>query len=219
MELASRIVSWLFLPLYAPVIALAIAMYLESAQPGMFQNETVFYLQPEHKTFLLYLFTALSVVFPCLAILYFKLNGRITTLLMDNRKERILPSIFVNGSAVLLYLVLMKIDPKQYLPSAVYGLTMGSFITVLTCTIITFRWKISLHSAGMGIITGFLFAYFSTQESFAFWTLPAVLIASGLVMSARMYLKAHTFSQLVSGYLLGTVVVSASVLLYHHFSS
>ena len=218
MEKASRIISWLFLPLYAPVFALLIAQYMESAQPGMFQNETLYFLPDKHKSFFTLLFIAMSVVFPCLSILYFRASGRITSLMMDNRKERILPSIFVNGSAALLFFLLMKLDPEGYLPSALYGLTLGAFITVLTCTIITFWWKISLHSAGMGILTGFLFAYFSSQAVFPFWILPTVLVASGLVMSARMYLQAHTFSQLVSGYLLGTIVVATSVLLYHHFN-
>lgn len=219
MEPIARFVSWLFLPLFAPVIALIIAMYLESAQIGVFQNETLFFLPSEHKNFLLSIFTVLAVVFPCLSILYFRISGRITSLMMDNRTERILPEIVVNGSGVLLYFLLARIDPNRYLPSAIYALSMGSLLTVLACMIITFRWKISLHSAGMGIITGFVFAYFSTQAVFAFWVMPATLIASGLVMSARIYLKAHSFSEILAGYLLGTGVTAACVLLYSYFNT
>jgi len=214
MEFVSRFVSWLFLPLCAPVFALAAAMYLESYQQGIFQDQTIFHLQPQYKDFLIYLFTALSIVFPCLAILFFRLNGRISNLLMDNRRERIIPSIFVNGSGILLYVLLVRIDPNHVLPNAIYGLSMGSLITVAICTIITFKWKISLHAAGMGIMTGFAFAYFSTQVSYEFWIIPAIVTASGLVMSARMFLKAHTLSQLMSGYLLGTAVLFLTVFLY-----
>ena len=219
MEAVARFVSWLFLPLFAPVIALMIGMYLESSQLGIFQSETLFFLPAAHKTFLLSIFTVLAVVFPCLSILYFRMSGRISSLMMDNRIERILPSIFVNGSGVLLYFLLVKIDPHRYLPSAIYGLSMGSLLTVLICTVITFRWKISLHSAGMGILTGFVFSYFSTQATFAFWVMPVTLIASGLVMSARIYLKAHSYAEILAGYLLGIGMTATCVSLYSYLNT
>lgn len=216
MEFVSRFLSWLFLPLFAPVIAIAVAMYLETYEPGIWQRGNIYLLRPDHKKLLIYLFVALSAVFPILTILFFRINGTISTIFMDNRSERILPAIFVNGSAITLYILLLKLDPNGYLPSAIYGLVLGSCIAVLLCTIITFRWKISLHSAGMGILTGFVFVYYNSMNLYPFWVLPGVLIASGLVMSARMYLKAHTFAELFGGYALGTSVVAVTTWMYMH---
>ncbi len=216
MELISRFLSWLFLPLFAPIFALAIALYLETYQPGIWQNGNIYLLRPDHKDILLYLFIALSAVFPVLTILFFRLNGAVTSIFMDNRRERILPAIFVNGSAITLYVLLLKLDPHGYLPPAIYGLVLGSCIAVLLCTLITFRWKISLHSAGMGILTGFVFVYYNSMSVYPFWILPAALIVSGLVMSARIYLKAHSFAELFGGYALGTIVVGVATWFYMH---
>jgi membrane-associated phospholipid phosphatase len=64
-------------------------------------------------------------------------------------------------------------------------------------------WKISAHCCGMGALTGFLFVQ---QLSYAAdYSLPIciIILLSGAVASARVYLKAHTLMQTLAGYLTG----------------
>lgn len=213
MEKLARILSWVFIPLNAPVFALAIAAYLQS--DSLFQRqEVIFLLRDEWKFMLVLVFAFFSVVIPAFTILFLRSSGLITTVMMDNRKERLLPSLFVNASAIALYFVLQSKDPDSLLPSAIYGLAIGSFATVFICTIITRWWKVSLHAAGMGIITGFLFAYYGGLVFYEFWVLPLSLIASGLVMSARMYLGKHTLAQCLVGYFIGVVSLVITLILF-----
>jgi len=213
MEKIARILSWVFIPLNAPVFAIAIAAYLQ-ADDLTHRQEVIFLLRDEWKFMLLLLFAFFSVVIPSFTILFLRSSGYITTVMMDHRKERLLPSLFVNASAIALYFVLQTKDPDGLLPSAIYGLAIGSFTTVFICTIITQWWKVSLHAAGMGIITGFLFAYYGGLVFYEFWVLPLSLIASGLVMSARMYLGKHTLAQSLVGYFIGVFSLVITLILF-----
>lgn len=214
MNTLSRTLSWFFIPLNAPVIALAIVAYMPAYDPDT--REVLFLLQDQWKELLLLLFAFFSIIIPSFTILFLKFSGAVSTVMMDNRKERTLPSIFVNVSAIALYFMLRSKDPYNALPTAIYALAIGSFLTVFICTVITQWWKVSLHAAGMGIITGFLLAYYSNMMLYDFWMLPVTLVASGVVMSARMYLGKHNLAQCLVGYLIGTTMLATCVLLFHH---
>jgi hypothetical protein len=210
MTAVSRFLSWVFLPLNAPVIALIIVLYLPAYTDH--RSEDMFSLVTNWKYFLLVVFTFFSFVVPGFTILFLRFSGAVTTVMMDNRKERILPSLFVNVSAIALYYLLRSKDPNGNFPSAVYALSIGSTVTVLICTIITRWWKVSLHAAGMGIIGGFVLAYYASMTMYGVWILPVSIITGGIVMSARMYLGKHDLAQCLVGYLIGTVSLVVAVL-------
>lgn len=208
MKAVSKILSWIFLPLLAPVYAVAIAMYVENWEYmySFYQDNNLYILDPKAKEVLMYLFSAFSVLAPSLTVLFLQTRGSVSSVMMEKRSERIIPAIMTNlfGAsllAILLYKVPLALQGSRFL----FGLAGGSLLAVLVCTILTFRWKVSLHAAGMGILSGFLFMYYSKMLIFPMWILAAAFIASGVVMSARMYLKLHTLGQLLVGYAIGFI--------------
>lgn len=215
MNLLSRILSWVFIPLNAPVFALLIAAYVPT-DTVLERNEVVYLIPDDWKLLLLLMFGFFSILIPSFTILFLRFSGSITTVMMDSRKERMIPSFFVNVSAIALFYIVHQKDPNSLLPTAVYALTIGSFITVFTCTIITQWWKVSLHAAGMGILSGFLFAYYAGLDYYTFWILPATLIMSGIVMSARIYLGKHSLAQCLVGYFIGVAALVTTVLLFRY---
>lgn len=204
MKIFSKILSWIFLPLLTPVYAVAIAMYVESWEANFYQGESLFSLDPKAKEFFMYLFTSFSFLAPALTVLFLQTRGSVSSVMMEKRTERIVPSIMVVLFGISLLTILLFKVP-EFLPGArfIFGLSLGSLISVIVCTVLTFRWKVSLHATGMGILTGFLYMYYSKMLIFPFWILVFAFIASGLVMSARMYLKLHSLSQLVVGFAIG----------------
>nr|WP_294860061.1 hypothetical protein [uncultured Fluviicola sp.] len=204
MKIFSKVLSWVFLPLLAPVYAIAIAMYVESWQADFYQGESLFSLDSKAKEFFMYLFTSFSFLAPALTVLFLQTRGSVSSVMMEKRTERIVPSIMVVLFGIsLLTILLLKVP--DFLPGArfIFGLSLGSLISVIVCTILTFRWKVSLHATGMGILTGFLYMYYSKMLIFPLWILVLAFIASGIVMSARMYLKLHSLTQLVVGFAIG----------------
>lgn len=204
MKIFSKVLSWIFLPLLTPVYALMIAMYVESWQADFYQGESLFSLDQRAKEFFLYLFTSFSFLAPALTVLFLQTRGSVSSVMMEKRTERFIPSIMtVLFGIALLVILLFKVP--DFLPGArfIFGLSLGSLISVIVCTILTFRWKVSLHATGMGILTGFLYMYYSQMLIFPLWILILAFIASGVVMSARMYLKLHSLTQLVVGFAIG----------------
>ena len=152
-------------------------------------------------------FSLCSSFFHLLDLQLLRMSGQITTVMMDNRSERIVPSIMTNLFGISLLSILMWKMDLNIFPGAryIFGLAAGSCSTVLMCTLITRKWKISLHAAGMGILVGFLISYFYNMEIFNLYYLLAAVIISGVVMSARLQLGAHDLKQLFAGFFVGTL--------------
>lgn len=204
MKYAAKFFSWAFIPLLAPIYALLITMYSPSLTKEYYQENSLFILPQEAKQVILYLFGAFSFLAPALTILFLQTQGKISNVMMEKRAERLLPSALVILYAFsLLVLLLLKVPVTLPGSKFLFGLALGSLLSVLVSTLITVKWKVSLHGTGMGILTGFIFCYDSQMLLFNMTPLLAVIVVSGLVMSARMYLKLHTLPQLLSGYLIG----------------
>ena len=177
---------------------------LKAGKLIFYQGESLFSLDERAKEFFLYLFTAFSFLAPALTVLFLQTRGSVSSVMMEKRAERIIPSIMVVLFGISMLAILLFKVPER-LPGArfVLGLSLGSLLAVIVCTVLTFRWKVSLHATGMGILTGFLYMYYSKMLIFPMWILILAFIASGVVMSARMYLKLHSLSQLVVGFAIG----------------
>jgi hypothetical protein len=73
--------------------------------------------------------------------------------------------------------------------------------------IISLFWKISLHSAGIGGITGLIIILSVAYSIDMTFFLSAAILISGLIITIRLVLNTHTVLQLVAGYVLGALAV------------
>ena len=215
MRTIAHIVSWLFLPLLAPVYALLVAMYTPAFEAHFLQPNSLYFLNGDQKYAVLYLFIAFSFLAPAITILFLQIRGQISSVMMHARSERVLPAILVNLFGVTLIILIHQLIPETLRAYRfINGLAYGSLITVFLCTLLTVKWKVSLHAAGMGIFSGFVFAYFSQMSLFPLWIPPVVFLLSGLVMSMRILLNAHDLKQSFTGYFLGFIVTTSSISLF-----
>lgn len=206
MKVLAKLISWIFLPLLAPVYALCIAMFIPSFTEDFFQENSLFVIDFTGKKVLLYLFGFFSFLAPALTVLFLQTRGKVSSVMMDNRTERIIPSVMVILYGISLLSILLLKVPSTFPGSKfLYGLALGSLIAVTCCTIITLKWKVSLHGTGMGILSGFVFCYYANMLLFPMWVLVLTFILSGVVMSARLILKLHTLSQLLIGFAIGFI--------------
>ena len=74
----------------------------------------------------------------------------------------------------------------------------------MICAFINVWWKISTHTAAIGGVAGALVSYSVAFNFNPLWWLCLVLMMAGAVGSARMILRQHTLSQVVTGFLIGT---------------
>jgi membrane-associated phospholipid phosphatase len=206
MKILAEILSWVFLPLLTPVYGLLIAMYVLSEPYPVSAQESLYFLPDAAKIAIFYMFLIFSIIAPGISFVILRKQNIITTIDMENQKERNIPMFLTLAYCLILYSLFLYLSRETVLPKYVYALPFsGIFVTVIY-TFIN-RWiKISLHAGGVGIMTGFLFAYAFEQAEFQFWILIFAIIASGLTISARLFLKKHTQLEVYTGWSLAVLM-------------
>ena len=201
----SHFFSWVFLPLLMPTYGLLLTLYFPS-EPIVLNKNAIFLLPPEIKTQVLTLFFIFSALAPGLS--FFALHKRkvISTIDMENQKERNIPLIIMFAYCIVLFLLFVYKAPNNVLPKYFYALPLsGALVTALFMFIN--RWiKISMHAGGAGILVGFLFAFFKEQLIFDFWIIIAAVIASGLTIASRLYLDKHRPVEVYAGWTLAMII-------------
>lgn len=209
MKLSSQIISWLFVPLITPVLGILLAMYIPSYQ-DVLNEDCLYTIGVQQKWQILYYYFFFCFVVPGLALLYLKAIGVVSTIEIDDRKERTIPILVMFCSCLGLYLLHTYMIPKSYgFSKYVYSYPLAGVVVTAIFFFQTLWKKVSLHGGGMGIMTGFLIAYAAEMQEFQMWIVPFAIVASGLVMSARIYLEKHTLLEVVIGWFTGTFVTFA----------
>lgn len=207
MENLAKIISWVFVPLFMPIYALIILMYIPSREGFLINDDSLFFLPNSAKLALLFIFFVFSILAPGVTLLYLKKKNLISTIEIDNRRERLIPLLITAGYCLILYLFFALSDNLTYLPRYIYGLPLSGFITISLFAWINLYTKISLHACGAGILTGITFAYCAHSISFQFPLLLIAIFISGFVLSARVYLNKHTLAQVIYGFCGSSVIV------------
>lgn len=161
---------------------------------------------------LLFLNTFLA---PALLIFYFYRMGFIGSLYLDSLRERRLPYL----ATTLLYsfstyLFGWQLQPISELAPQI-SIVLGSItISIALVALISLRWKISAHATGIGGCLGAMGGMFLRYgDTTLFYPFLASVLITGLLMSARLHLNAHTPAQINAGLSLGVVVSIAAVFL------
>ena len=141
---------------------------------------------------------------PALSLGLLKYTGNISSLKLQNRKERLLPFFYIT----IFYGFTAYYFSRQMLVTDVTsGIFILTAIMILAASIVTFFWKISVHSVSMGGVVGLLFVITAMlPESPINYLLLAAILISGLVLSARLKLQAHTPAQVYMGFVLGLLI-------------
>ncbi len=209
MRILAQFISWVFMPLFMPLYALGIALYVPSNQDYIFNVDCLYTLPDQGKWGLLSIFFIFCTALPGISFILLQRWGAIETIEMETRKERGLPILIMFAYCVALYaLFIIKLGPGTISKFALALPLSGAIVTGLFYFLNRWR-KVSIHAAGVGILTGFIFAYVAQHLQYEFWVLAFVVIVSGLVMSARLYLEKHSLLEMVVGWFTGTLITFA----------
>lgn len=195
--LSARAISLVFSPFYLPVtsfILLFTFSYLNLLPP----------LSKLILTGLVYLFTILLPHF-CILI-YQQINGW-TSHQMSQRERRFVPYIMsIASNLALLYLLIWL-----HIPMFALGIIIGALSIQIVCSIVNHRIKVSTHAAASGGLIGALLA-FSFIFSFdpTLWLCCCILLC-GMVCTARLILRQHTYAELGWGVVIGMVCGFSSI--------
>lgn len=196
------------MPSYGILISLFVPAYSTDLEM------TSLYFAPiESKWALFTIFFLFSVVAPGVSFVLLHRFKVISTIDIERQGERSLPLVIMLVYSLVLFFLLVYKAGEGTLPRYFYALPLSG-VAVTSIFLLINRWiKISLHGAGAGILLGFLIVFTQAQDHFSLvWVLSA-LLAAGLTMAARLYLRKHTPLEVYTGFTLA-LLLTAGIHLY-----
>lgn len=192
MRIVAKIISFLFHPLLLTTYLITLIGYY---------FPTMLMVAPQNMLPILGFIFCFTFILPSVNILMFKIFGTISTYTMDSRRERVVPFVAISAIYVVMTFLFYYRLPFS---SNFNNLMLLVTLLVVVGTLITFFYKVSIHSlamwGGIGIIIPLNKAM---EQAYLLWPTAGIIIAAGLVMSARLYLDAHTPRQVMVGGLVG----------------
>lgn len=139
---------------------------------------------------------------PLLVVVILARRGTLTDHHVGDKKQRRPVMLWTLASALVGCGILTLIDT----PLTVWALIAGILGGILALIIVSPFWKVSGHAMTLGGAT------ISSAILFGVWSIPFV-IAAPLVCWSRVYLKDHTLSQVLAGFVTGLVVFGSACVL------
>ncbi len=191
MRLLSKLVSYIFHPIFLPLAG----------------TVSYFLITPKYSTIelksgnILPIFI-LTIIIPILSFFILKNIGVVSSVFLTKPEERRYP-LMIN--LILLLMILLKVIPNNY-TIELYFFFLGLIAATSTCLLLLLiSFKTSLHMMGMGSILMFLIALSFHFERNIVIAISFMMFASGMVATARLYLKAHSRAELLIGFLVGMI--------------
>lgn len=145
-----------------------------------------------------------SFVLPSLFILIMYRLKLITDLQLSKRSERVMPYFF---TAIFYAFVAYLLYNKNFIDPLIYKILFFGSIVILITAIINLKFKISSHAISCAVILGMLIHLsFNYDDWNQLLILNLVIIITGLVSSARLYLRAHDSFEIMTGLAVGTIL-------------
>lgn len=190
MEKIAKGISFVLHPLLLPLYGLFF----------IFNSNSVFSFLPAAVKNYCYLITFFFLcLLPLLSLPLFKKAGLITSYSLDKRQERVYPILLSIFYAFMGFYLVGRF-PYTVIVQQLY---LVLIIVLSGFSIITIRWKISMHMMAIGAVCGFVtilgLRYFGEVR----YLLMLLILLSGILGACRLYLKKHNPAQIYAGFLVG----------------
>lgn len=158
-----------------------------------------------------------TMVIPLIMLsIHFALNKRkfhFSLLYLHNRKERVYPffhtAVFYTGITYLFYVNLHL----NIFICAFMGMVS---LSLLSTAVISLFYKISAHVMALTAVTGYLFVLNLFMSDVDLTISICILIfIGGMTASSRLFLQAHTPSQILAGFITGLATASSCLLWFY----
>lgn len=199
----ARIISTIFHPLVIPSLGIfllfSINSYISFSIPASGQRTIL----------LIVMFN--TAIAPLASIFVLKRLKIVKSVLLVDREERLIP-IFISG---LFYFFAFFILKQVNLPFLINFFILSATIIIFIVLLITFYWKISIHMASIGGLTGFLISVSIILKTDIPVLIISAIIISGFLGYSRIRLGAHKPSEVYAGFVLGFGFIMALAILFY----
>ena len=207
MKYLAHFFYWVFLPLLMPSYGILISLFVPAYSADL-EMTSLYFAPIESKWALFIIFFLFSMLAPGVSFVLLHRFKVISTIDIESQRERSLPLIIMLVDSVVLFFLLIYKAGGTTLPRYFYALPLSG-VAITSIFLLINRWiKISLHGAGAGILLGFLFVFTKAQDDFSMLWLIAALIAAGLTMASRLYLRKHSATEVYTGFVFAFLITA-----------
>lgn len=194
----SNLLSWVLHPLWMPFY---LFLTLTFHAPGLIGDQIQLLT-------LSVMILILTGVLPAFNLMLFRILGTIPDLRLSERKDRIIPFMFIT----LVYLGVTWLFYSEYPVPGAFKLLLLIAASAMAGTIMTMFHKTSIHALSCSAVTTILI--WTEGSVYGGSLLGIILISvlmSGAVMSARLWLGAHTLKEIATGAATGSLIAGAGM--------
>ena len=154
-----------------------------------------------------------TFVLPAMNLLIFKTFGTIKSLALESRAERVVPFSFITILYVAVTYLFYSRTQINIDDNLLKFLIIIDLLVVLA-TVITFFYKISVHSMAIWGLIGILIPLNRiSEQGMLFYPTVAAIALAGFIMTARLHLNAHTPREVMTGAIVGLIASFGSMMI------
>jgi len=201
MKKAAPLISNLFHPLIMPSLGLLIIL-----NSGTY----LALLDPAAKRAIMFVMALGTLIFPLMMLPVLQYR----TLILKNgqeatKEERLVPQVIVLVLYIITFIYFKRLPLSQVIHAYVLSVAGTFFLVIL----VNLKFRISIHAAALGGLTGLIIALIFLYETPLQGLLMLSLLAGGLTGSSRLAQGDH-WGAILSGFFLGLAVVLFTILVY-----
>lgn len=181
-----------FTPFYLPLAGL-LALFIFSYMSLM----PLFY-----KTLVMLTVYLFTILLPTLLIHAYRNYQGWSRWQLGKRESRMVPYII----AIICYTLCYFVMSYFHVPQFMANILVAALLIQVVCAVVNVWWKISTHTAAIGGFEGALVAFSILFAFNPLWWFCVILVFAGAVGTSRMILRQHSLSQVVAGFMSGTVI-------------
>ncbi|MCK5028038.1 MAG: hypothetical protein KAR57_00285 [Bacteroidales bacterium] len=200
-KVSARILSILFHPMLLPSIGILI----------LFNSGSILDFLPfQAKKIILLIVFVSTCILPLTFVPFFIFQKIIKNVQMENNKERLIPFFVTSILYFFCYYMLRRLGA----PQTIVLFVLAAAINVFTLFLLSFKYKISAHMAGIGGLTGALIAIsFILKINLEYFIIGAIIV-SGIIGYSRLKLETHKQYQIYIGWFTGLIISSVILFLF-----
>lgn len=181
-----------FTPFYLPLAGL-LALFIFSYMSLM----PLFY-----KTLVMLTVYLFTILLPTLLIHAYRNYQGWSRWQLGKRESRMVSYII----AIICYTLCYFVMSYFHVPQFMANILVAALLIQVVCAVVNVWWKISTHTAAIGGFEGALVAFSILFAFNPLWWFCVILVFAGAVGTSRMILRQHSLSQVVAGFMSGTVI-------------
>ena len=171
------------------------------------------YISDKYKLLILSIIFLGTYLLPIILLWLLKRLKMIDSFHLSTIEERKFPMLLLTFLGILIGRMLFKIAIVNDLAIFIIA---GSFALLLVYGFLWLRMKVSIHTLGVGGLIGFLIKLSMEYHQNLLLILAFLFVLFGIIANARIKLKAHTFSEVIVGLIIGVATQLLVPLIYQN---